>query len=474
MAGKTPSRLKNDKAHLSKPYERPKSLLQNVVSTVRDLLMPSWLAMPLRNNASPGEEEEDRWQDSRAPSEVDREQLRIQPSGQQARSSYSFASRSEVADERDRADLSAQELLLNGDSHSEKSEASTSGCSSLAAGAPGSYTLSPASLELLQQDLSHTRDFGVNAGHAAPRASTTRAATDGSLSSFPGDLRVPQQSTPSVHRPSFSLSAFAAPPGSLKRPRLQSPYYAGRTTFGGVAAYDKFHISSTPLVARTGATTPQPVAVQLRERRPRDDGTPDCLSDATRRILRALEKRSSPLSEAKKMPLDRGLLGYTPASQRRRTPYTPSTGPPVSGLARFGPPRIARNLDPLVSSTKKEASQADTPSAAEPSTKAAPCREEAREGFATAGRAGGKVARARVIHSSRKPDQRMEEAPPPPDLPDVPLPVTSLPSFSFRLPAPGNAATKAPLTTTQPAEFVFAEPCRLAPASASSVSSQVS
>ncbi|CAN8006897.1 unnamed protein product [Ixodes pacificus] len=55
-------------------------------------------------------------------------------------------------------------------------------------------------------------------------------------------------------------------------------------------------------------------------------------------------------------------------------------------------------------------------------------------------RAGGKVSRTRGIHSSRRPEQGFEDAPPPPDLPDIPLPIGSLPSFTFQLPAPTPVA----------------------------------
>ncbi|KAM7294702.1 lethal(3)malignant brain tumor-like protein 1 [Ixodes scapularis] len=55
-------------------------------------------------------------------------------------------------------------------------------------------------------------------------------------------------------------------------------------------------------------------------------------------------------------------------------------------------------------------------------------------------RAGGKVSRTRGIHSSRRPEQGFEDAPLPPDLPDIPLPIGSLPSFTFQLPAPTPVA----------------------------------
>ncbi|XP_042142543.1 nuclear pore complex protein Nup153 [Ixodes scapularis] len=461
MAGKLPSRLQGEKAHSSKPYERRKTLVQ----TVKELLLPSWLTS--WNTPLVTEEEADNlWPREEASAPPDQSAKRPRTERPAA---YSFA---EPQDPRE--ELAGPQSLLNGDSHSEKSEASgsTSGCSSL--GGPERESAATPEPRARRHDWSHTRDCGVMAnlpssgipdrlrggnGHgcvgSAESASRQSPATP--------RWRVPQRTASGGQGPGFSLSAFGTPvtPGGRERQRLQSPFYPGRTTYGGAASYSRFRLA-------TGGTPKAETSVQLRERRrgPEEEGLPDCMSNATRQILSTLERMASPLTEAKKVPLDRGsgpsLLSYMPPSQRRRAPYlrgSPVPGPPRSQHARPLASRTARNLDPAVSAARRaalvtpapqdsqvreqreEITQASRPALeTRVAPKDTPAPAPATNGsFPSCGgsdRAGGKVSRTRGIHSSRRPEQGFEDAPLPPDLPDIPLPIGSLPSFTFQLPAP--------------------------------------
>ncbi|KAM7294705.1 nuclear pore complex protein Nup153 [Ixodes scapularis] len=251
MAGKLPSRLQGEKAHSSKPYERRKTLVQ----TVKELLLPSWLTS--WNTPLVTEEEADNlWPREEASAPPDQSAKRPRTERPAA---YSFA---EPQDPRE--ELAGPQSLLNGDSHSEKSEASgsTSGCSSL--GGPERESAATPEPRARRHDWSHTRDCGVMAnlpssgipdrlrggnGHgcvgSAESASRQSPATP--------RWRVPQRTASGGQGPGFSLSAFGTPvtPGGRERQRLQSPFYPGRTTYGGAASYSRFRLATggTPKAA---------------------------------------------------------------------------------------------------------------------------------------------------------------------------------------------------------------------------------
>ncbi|KAG0411401.1 hypothetical protein HPB47_011463, partial [Ixodes persulcatus] len=437
-----------------------------LVQTVKELLLPSWLTS--WNTPLVTEEEADnlwpREEASAPPGPVCKEA----PHRSVRRHTRLRSPRTP------REELAGPQSLLNGDSHSEKSEASgsTSGCSSL--GGPERESAATPEPRARRHDWSHTRDCGVMANLPSSRGRERLHGGNGHGCVGPAESasrqspatprwRVPQRTASGGQGPGFSLSAFGTPvtPGGRERQRLQSPFYPGRTTYGGAASYSRFRLT-------TGGTPKVETSVQLRERRrgPEEEGLPDCMSNATRQILSTLERMASPLSEAKKVPLDRGsghsLLSYMPPSQRRRAPYlrgSPVPGPPRGQHARPLASRTARNLDPAVSAARRAAPVTPAPQDSQAKEQREENAQASRPGLETrvapkdtpvpapatngsfssgggSDRAGGKVSRTRGIHSSRKPEQGFEDAPPPPDLPDIPLPIGSLPSFTFQLPAP--------------------------------------
>ncbi|CAN8002106.1 unnamed protein product [Ixodes hexagonus] len=454
MAGKQPSRLQSEKAHSSKPYERQKSLVQ----TVKELLLPSWLTSwktPLVTE----EEADALWpRDEEPVPEVAPKRARTE----QPHPGYSFAdprdAREELSGVRttyERGGASLDSMSAphgTGDSHSERSEASgsTSGCSSLG----GPERDSGVSLEprMGRHDWSHTRDCGVMANLPASLSRTSGGNSHGECTEMSDRWRMPQQTASRGQSPGFSLSAFGMPINTRERQRLQSPFYPGQTTYGGAAAYRRFGLSTA------GTPKATPVSVQLVERRrgPEEEGLPDCMSNATRQILSTLERMASPLSEAKKVPLNRGnghtLLSYMPPSQRRRAPYlraspVPVRGPPRGAHARPVASRLARNPDPVVSTARKAAPKVSYSPQVRKKTKEGTEEANPRRGSTSRdpGRrrrgAGGRTRRYISWHDWCSMEYALQEAPPPPDLPDVPLPVRSLPSFTFQLNAPAPAVT---------------------------------
>ncbi|XP_068528993.1 nuclear pore complex protein Nup153-like isoform X1 [Anas acuta] len=132
------------------------------------------------------------------------------------------------------------------------------------------------------------KDVGVLKNTSSSLLWTTEADRTHSLS---------QHSAASSKKPAFSLSAFGgicAARGSTsdckKNQPGYSPFYPGKTVYGGASVIPK-------------PSMIEPYRVQMRRRvRQAKVQSHATLSTATRCVLEALEKLSSPLMDAKKMP----------------------------------------------------------------------------------------------------------------------------------------------------------------------------
>ncbi|XP_064486566.1 nuclear pore complex protein Nup153-like [Ornithodoros turicata] len=532
MAGKAPSRLKSEKAHLSKPYEKPKSILKKVATTVKELLLPSWLTSSAWN-ISPEHEESEQDNGRYVPDAegfAPHEENALEEASAVAPEVPTFSRRDHEAQfepSRDGFDCSfvPREVsvripsastpvhpsargtdgpaLMNGDNHSENSEGSgsTSGCSSLvpslrqrdtastsATCTMSGLTLSEAALERLRQDLSSRRDFGVTAD--LPRHSSSARDTgqdklwsEGADAETP--VRQPQMTASGSRGPSFTLSAFSTPATNAAKRKAESPYrslfYEGRTTYGGASAYRRFNLVNTsgPYGSQLQPEESSLSTVQA-QKRPRKDDDFLCMSSTTQRILQSLEKASTPLSEAKKVPLNRGsrdpILSYVSLSQRRRlaqremSATPPVRGPPNTSLSRPIPIRIQKNLDSVLAERSSAASEATTSASPTVSSAVEVAKEVVPVSYSTdssaqeeTGRGGGKM-RAQVVQHQRPSARhgRSEcggEVVQVPDLPRVALPITTLPSFNFRPPPPSSVSSSSSSSTT---------PARIAPSSAPS------
>uniref|UniRef100_A0A4W3HNT0 Nuclear pore complex protein Nup153 n=1 Tax=Callorhinchus milii TaxID=7868 RepID=A0A4W3HNT0_CALMI len=112
---------------------------------------------------------------------------------------------------------------------------------------------------------------------------------------------VSQQPTASLKKPSFNLSAFGGSSPSFGSTSLlnssqlgDSPFYPGKTTYGGAAAATKnSRVRATPYQA--------PIRRQMKAK-PASSPSYGVTSATARRILQSLEKMSSPLADAKRIP----------------------------------------------------------------------------------------------------------------------------------------------------------------------------
>ncbi|XP_072709394.1 nuclear pore complex protein Nup153 isoform X6 [Ciconia boyciana] len=313
------------------------------------------------------------------------------------------------------------------------------------------------------------KDITVSKNTSAPLLWTTEAERSHSLSQHPAG---------SSKKPAFNLSAFGSPSPSLgntsvfKTSQLgDSPFYPGKTTYGGAAA------AARETKARIAPYQP-PVRRQMKAKQASVQSY-GVTSSTARRILQSLEKMSSPLADAKRIPssvssplsspVDRSVLNITSFQSKRK--QMDSQHPPVQKLVT--PKAISLSmsrshyfkpsLTPATDSskihqrvdTKHKLSLMENADVVSKlfqgmREKSFPAEQRvkpsesnltyprfdtpASNGLSSGGGVGGggKMRRERGVHYISKPGQEQQEVEEP-VLPKVPLPISSasLPSFNF-------------------------------------------
>nr|XP_038028303.1 nuclear pore complex protein Nup153-like isoform X7 [Anas platyrhynchos] len=307
------------------------------------------------------------------------------------------------------------------------------------------------------------KDVGVLKNTSSSLLWTTEADRTHSLS---------QHSAASSKKPAFSLSAFGGmfpARGSTsdckKNQPGYSPFYPGKTVYGGAAVIPK-------------PSMIEPYQVQMRRRvRQEKVQSHATLSTAARCILEAMEKLSSPLMDAKKMPpllplssppdIDELNVPDLQPKRRKLDSQNESPHPPVKRLVK---PRL--NLHSMRRVRYSKPAKTSTPDSSKICNgvdtkyqwmreKTSPVKQQAEQcgsyrnvsgvkcettrnvtsyNFGTAASnglssgmssGGGKMRRERGLHylSRSVQEQEVEE----PVLPKIPLPIgtASLPQFNF-------------------------------------------
>ncbi|KAJ9579598.1 hypothetical protein L9F63_004783, partial [Diploptera punctata] len=340
--------------------------------------------------------------------------------------------------------LTSSERKLNGDDRSESSE-STSGCSSLVPQANRQFQASQlASTNLAARRRSIDEKLNFTGHLQSPRT----LFSDRSYSRSPrSNLSL------SRRRPSFNVSTFGSPVTAQDKISLQnrivnSPFYAGKTTFGGASAYRKW---------KNSFQSPNEVAgvkrcgVQVKPANCEGDSL-STMSTTARRILEALEQFSTPVLDAKRIPTQPTTpLGSkrkltSPSLRPGQLPRTPNSAKPL--LVPTVPDLLKMKhreklQDTMESARLIAASSSINSPAVCPST---PSREYRMrfEDDEKSGKHGGKIK----SKEKELEEERVEEV----NLPNISLPVTSLPKFDFIVP-PAPVSTS-PVVST----FKFAPP----------------
>ncbi|NXY47904.1 NU153 protein, partial [Ceuthmochares aereus] len=277
------------------------------------------------------------------------------------------------------------------------------------------------------------KDITVSKNTSAPLLWSTEAERSHSISQHPAT---------SSKKPAFNLSAFGSLSPSLgnasvfKTSQLgDSPFYPGKTGYGGAAAAAR--------EAKARITPYQPPVRRQMKAKQASVQSYGVTSSTARRILQSLEKMSSPLADAKRIPssvssplsspVDRSVLNITSFQSKRKQVRT------IEKWIFF----LLISLCPLPSSTCALLLCASNLSYPKFSTPAS-------NGLSLGGvNCGGKMRRERGVHYVSKPGQEQQEVEEP-VLPKVPLPIStaSLPSFSFSFLASSTASSSPSTVST--------------------------
>ncbi|XP_050991914.1 nuclear pore complex protein Nup153 isoform X1 [Labeo rohita] len=288
-----------------------------------------------------------------------------------------------------------------------------------------------------------------------------------------------------LKKPTFNLSVFGTSSSSVLNSSVlnssqlgDSPFYPGKTTYGGAAAMR---------TARSRPATPYQPPVR-RQIKAKPAGAQPCgvTSATARRILQSLERMSSPLADAKRIPSTVSSplstsLNHTDLDvsnfQAKRKRLEPSV-PPVQKLVvpaaaavsgnrsiSFRPSLTPGGVNRGVEKNNRETPVRQSPPISDPaqapsaSTSSLSYPLSSTPSTSSSGSGGGKMKRERAIRpSSKRPDDEVAEEP---DLPPASLPSNfTLPTFSFSTPPPTTSLTSrtTPLTTVSEEPTANKEP----------------
>uniref|UniRef100_A0A8C9DQS0 Nuclear pore complex protein Nup153 n=1 Tax=Prolemur simus TaxID=1328070 RepID=A0A8C9DQS0_PROSS len=298
------------------------------------------------------------------------------------------------------------------------------------------------------------KDIAVSKNTSLPPLWSPEAERSHSLS---------QHTATSSKKPAFNLSAFGTLSPSLGNSSIlktsqlgDSPFYPGKTTYGGAAAaVRQSKLRNTPYQA--------PVRRQMKAKQLNAQSY-GVTSSTARRILQSLEKMSSPLADAKRIPsvssplnspFDRSGVDIIDFHAKREK--VDSQYPPVQRLMTPKPVSIATNRNiyfkPSLTPSgelKKTNQRIDKKYSMgyEKNMTPGQNREQQESGFSYpnfslpaanglssgVGGGGGKMRRERTRFVASKPPE--EEEMEVPVLPKISLPITSssLPTFNFSSP----------------------------------------
>ncbi|XP_057377953.1 nuclear pore complex protein Nup153-like [Daphnia carinata] len=193
------------------------------------------------------------------------------------------------------------------------------------------------------------------------------------------DISLPQLSSFGSKRPRFNVTSFGPTAAEARRSLLNdsvadSPFYAGRTTYGGASAYRRAalqpsttlfpyvrnRIQARPASVSTGPPTPSGSVSA--------SSSNVVLSSSAQRILQALEAMSTPVRDAKRIPATstsrRSMsshddeLSFTGFGLSRRRP---NLGPPTSKLSVGTPAQIVSRQAPTSIHPLESAAVSSTP-----------------------------------------------------------------------------------------------------------------
>ncbi|XP_029919222.1 nuclear pore complex protein Nup153 isoform X2 [Myripristis murdjan] len=503
MAATGGGKIRSRRYHIaSKPYAKSKQqpgLISRVTDTVKSIV-PSWLQKYFKNGevAEGGEVVQGIEQNSQPPPPNGSEEGpppldgrdSPEPSTSNTEPSTSRASLNFQEHVLSRPPLNRSHLhfppldassLILGPSSSLFSQPSTSS-------APGPFSTGFSLVKEIKDNLSQHEDDNISTTSGfSSRASdkdvpTSKTASIPQLWSPETDRTNsgPQPTQSSLKKPAFNLSVFGTSSNAtlnstvLNSSQLgDSPFYPGKTTYGGAAAVRSSR-------SRPGTPYQAPVRRQIKAK---PAGAQPCgvTSATARRILQSLERMSSPLADAKRIPseassplstsMDGTNLDLSVFQSKKKR--LDSTLPPVQKLVIPAAASVSGNRSVSFRASLTyggggrtlDRTPRDTPTRQSPQIpEATPGPSQSTIGSSSPAfplsstpaasslsSRGGKMKRERASGrpSSKRPED--DEVVEVPDLPAISLPIStfSLPTFSFSSP-PTTSITVNPAPSKKP------------------------
>ncbi|KAM4631042.1 nuclear pore complex protein Nup153 isoform 2-T2 [Polymixia lowei] len=348
--------------------------------------------------------------------------------------------------------------------------------------APGPFSTGFSLVKEIKDNLSQHEDDNISTTSGFSSRASDKDVPTSKTASIPRLWSPePQPAQSSLKKPAFNLSVFGMSSNTtlnstvLNSSQLgDSPFYPGKTTYGGAASVRS---------SRTRPSTPYQAPLR-RQIKAKPAGAQPCgvTSATARRILQSLERMSSPLADAKRIPsvasspmsvsMDGTNLDFSHLQSKKKRLDSPL--PPVQKLVipaaasvsgnrsvsfrpSLTPGGVGRTLDrtPRDTPTRQsphipEATPGPSQSTTSSSGPAYPL--SSTPAASSTGSGGGKMKRERTSTrpSSKRPeDDTVAEVP---DLPAISLPIStfSLPTFSFSSPTPTTSVTPVPAPSTTP------------------------
>uniref|UniRef100_A0AAV2K9W0 Nuclear pore complex protein Nup153 n=1 Tax=Knipowitschia caucasica TaxID=637954 RepID=A0AAV2K9W0_KNICA len=499
MAATGGGKIRSRRSHIaSKPYAKNKQqtgLISRVTDTVKSIV-PTWLQRYFNNEGgSPGASEqgtEQNCQPSLPPNGSEEGPPPLdgrdspEPSTSNAEPSTSRASLNFQEYVLSRPPLSRSHLHFPPLDTSSPAPGTSTGLFSQpsTSSAPGPFTTGFSLVKEIKDNLSQHEDDNISTTSGFSSRASDKDVPNSKTASLPQLWSPEMERTHSGHhssqasmkKPSFNLSVFGNSSNSTLNSTIlnssqlgDSPFYPGKTTYGGAAAVRS---------SRTRPGTPYQAPVR-RQIKAKPAGAQPCgvTSATARRILQSLERMSSPLADARRIPsmaasslspsLEDPNIEVSPFQAKKKRmeslpPVQKLTVPSVAPVSTNRSVAFRPTLTPGVMSRALDRTPRNTPTRQSPQlpemtpststfgsgAHSYPLSSTPAASAASSG--GGKMKREKSTarpSSKRQDDDEIAEAP---DLPAISLPISSsaLPTFTFSSPLATTTSSPAPTTLT--------------------------
>ncbi|CAL9691487.1 unnamed protein product [Knipowitschia caucasica] len=500
MAATGGGKIRSRRSHIaSKPYAKNKQQQTGLISRVTDTvksIVPTWLQRYFNNEGgSPGASEqgtEQNCQPSLPPNGSEEGPPPLdgrdspEPSTSNAEPSTSRASLNFQEYVLSRPPLSRSHLHFPPLDTSSPAPGTSTGLFSQpsTSSAPGPFTTGFSLVKEIKDNLSQHEDDNISTTSGFSSRASDKDVPNSKTASLPQLWSPEMERTHSGHhssqasmkKPSFNLSVFGNSSNSTLNSTIlnssqlgDSPFYPGKTTYGGAAAVRS---------SRTRPGTPYQAPVR-RQIKAKPAGAQPCgvTSATARRILQSLERMSSPLADARRIPsmaasslspsLEDPNIEVSPFQAKKKRmeslpPVQKLTVPSVAPVSTNRSVAFRPTLTPGVMSRALDRTPRNTPTRQSPQlpemtpststfgsgAHSYPLSSTPAASAASSG--GGKMKREKSTarpSSKRQDDDEIAEAP---DLPAISLPISSsaLPTFTFSSPLATTTSSPAPTTLT--------------------------